>query len=142
MIMATTLERRTRILVAKPGLDVHDRGALLLCKAFKDAGMEVIYTGLWQTSEKIAAAAIEEDVDAIAISLLDGQPVPIFGWILEELKKKGVDDICVFGGGTAITDRVKPELEEMGVAGLHGPGTPLNIIVDSVTETLAKRKKS
>jgi len=140
--MTDTIERKMRILVAKPGLDIHDRGALLLCKAFKDAGMEVIYSGLWQTAENIAAAAVEEDVNAIAISMLDGQPVPIFSGVFEELKKKGVEDICVFGGGTAITDGIRPKLEEMGVAGLHGPATPLAVIVKSVAETIGKIGKS
>ena len=136
----TQVDKRTRILVAKPGLDVHDRGALLLCKAFRDAGMEVIYTGLWQTFEKIAKAAIEEDVDAIAISLLDGQPLPIFKKIIEELKKNGGEDICLIGGGTAITDNMKPQLKEMGVEGLYGPGTPLKEIVDGVTELIQNSK--
>ena len=139
--MAATVERKRRILVAKPGLDVHDRGALLLCKAFRDAGMEVIYSGLWQTANKIAAAAVEEDVDAVAISLLDGQPVPIFSEISEELRKRGGGDICIFGGGTAITDKMKPKLEEIGVAGLQGPGTPLAVIVKSVTEVIEERRK-
>lgn len=138
--MIDTVKQRTRILVAKPGLDVHDRGALLLCKAFKDAGMEVIYTGLWQTTEKIAAAAIEEDVDAVAISLVDGQPIPIFTRILAELKRRDGENICVFGGGTAIIDQVRPELRKMGVGALHGPGTPLKVIVKCVTETIAKKK--
>jgi len=140
--MTTHVERKTRILVAKPGLDIHDRGALLLCKAFRDAGMEVIYSGLWQTPEKIAAAAIEEDVDAVAISLLDGQPVPIFRSILEELKKKGGEDIRVVGGGTAITDRLRPQLEEMGIGGLKGPGTPISVVVESVTSFLKAKRKS
>ena len=129
-------ERRIRILVAKPGLDVHDRGALLLCKAFRDRGLEVIYTGLWQTAEKIAVASIEEDVDAIAISLLDGQPLPIFVSILEELKKRGVENICVIGGGTAITDKIKSQLENIGITGLYGPGTPLQVIVNHVVEVV------
>ncbi|MDY6969775.1 MAG: cobalamin-dependent protein [Spirochaetota bacterium] len=136
----TQLDKRTRILVAKPGLDVHDRGAILLCKAFRDAGMEVIYTGLWQTFEKIAKAAIEEDVDAIAVSLLDGQPLPIFKNIIEELKKNGGENICLIGGGTAITDNMKPQLKEMGVLGLYGPGTPLNVIVDGVTKLIENSK--
>ena len=138
--METTVKKRTRILVAKPGLDIHDRGALLLCKAFTDAGMEVIYTGLWQTPEKISAAAIEEDADAIAISLLDGQPLPIFRRIFSELKKKGGDGICVIGGGTAITDQIKPELKKMGVACLHGPGTRLKTIVDSVVKAIEESR--
>ena len=139
--MTATVEPRIRILVAKPGLDIHDRGALLLCKAFRDAGMEVIYIGLWQTAETIATAALEEDVDAIAISLLDGQPLPIFSSIFEELKKRRLEDICVFGGGTAITDKLKPKLEEMGVEGLQGPGTPLDMIVNNVSEVIEKRRK-
>ena len=140
--MTDSVERKIRILVAKPGLDIHDRGFLLLCKAFRDAGMEVIATGLWQTAEKIAAAALEEDVDAIAISLLDGQPVPIFGEIFEVLKKKGLEDLCVFGGGIAVSGKMKPKLKEMGVAGLHGPGTPIDVIVRDVTEVIEERRKS
>jgi methylmalonyl-CoA mutase C-terminal domain/subunit len=131
-----------RILVAKPGIDVHDRGALLLCQAFRDAGMEVIYTGLWQTPEMIAAAAVQEDVDAIAVSMLDGQPVYIFGRLIDELKKIGGDDICVIGGGTAITaqDGIIPQLEKMGVTGLYGPGTRLKTIVDHVIEEVRKKR--
>lgn len=140
--MTAPVELQFRILVAKPGLDIHDRGALLLCKAFRDAGMEVIYSGLWQTPEMIATAATEEDVDAVAISLLDGQPITIFSGILEELKRTGREDICVFGGGTAITDKMKPKLEEMGIRGLHGPGTPLEVIVNYVVEHLTKKNKS
>ena len=141
--MATQVEPKTRILVAKPGLDVHDRGALLLCKVFRDAGMEVIYTGLWQTAEMIATSAIQEDVDAIAISLIDGQPVPIFASILEELKKKGGNKICVIGGGTAITadPRATPQLEKMGISGLYGPGTPLEVIVEHVIEVVERKRK-
>ncbi|MDY6835100.1 MAG: cobalamin-dependent protein [Chloroflexota bacterium] len=140
--MTTDVERKTRILVAKPGLDIHDRGALLLCKAFRDAGMEVIYSGLWQTPEKIAAAAIEEDVDAIAISLLDGQPVPIFKSILQELERKGGSSIRVVGGGTAITDKLRPQLEEMGIGGLQGPGTPIDVVVESVIGFLKTNRQS
>ena len=134
-------ERRIRVLVAKPGLDIHDRGALLLCKAFRDRGLEVIYTGLWQTAEMMAATSIEEDVDAIAVSLLDGQPLPIFTKILEELRKRGGEDICVIGGGTAITDKMKSQLENIGVTGLYGPGTPLEVIVDHVVEVVKKRRE-
>ena len=141
--MANKVEPRIRILVAKPGLDVHDRGALLLCKAFRNAGMEVIYTGLWQTAKMIATSAVQEDVDAIAVRLVDGQPVPIFAEILEELKKRGGDRIVVIGGGTAITadERLKPQLEEMGITGLYGPATPLGVIVQHVAEVTEKRRK-
>jgi methylmalonyl-CoA mutase C-terminal domain/subunit len=140
--MANKVEPRIRILVAKPGLDVHDRGALLLCKAFRNAGMEVIYTGLWQTAKMIATSAVQEDVDAIAVSLIDGQPVPIFAEILEELNKRGGDRIVVIGGGTAITadERLKPQLEEMGITGLYGPGIPLGVIVQHVAEVTKKRR--
>jgi methylmalonyl-CoA mutase C-terminal domain/subunit len=140
--MATQVKPRIRILVAKPGIDIHDRGALLLCQAFRNAGMEVVYTGLWQTTEMIAATAVQEDVDAIAVSLVDGEPVPIFSRILAELKKRGGENICVVGGGTAITadKKVKPQLEKMGVTGLYGPGTPLEVIVAHVTKVV-KRKK-
>ena len=143
MTMTDIVERRTRVLVAKPGLDIHDRGALLLCKAFRDVGMEVIYTGLWQTAEMIAAAAIEEDADAIAISLLDGQPVLIFNEIMEELRKRGGGDICVIGGGTAIidTDEIKLQLENIGVTGLYGPGTSLGVIVNHVVEMVKRKRK-
>jgi methylmalonyl-CoA mutase C-terminal domain/subunit len=133
-----------RILVAKPGIDVHDRGALLLCKAFTDAGMEVIYTGLWQTPETIAAAATQEDVDAIAVSMLDGQPLYVFGRLMDELKKIGGDNICVIGGGTAITaqEGIIPRLEKIGVSGLYGPGTPLKTIVNHVVEVARMRRST
>jgi len=129
----TISEKKIRILVAKPGIDIHDRAALVLSQAFRDAGMEAIYTGLYQSPEMIISAAIQEDVDGIAVSLLDGQPLYIFAEIMKELKKRGAENIFVVGGG-CIEDRFKPQLEEMGVSGLYGPGTPLKVIVDHVIE--------
>ena len=136
----TISQDKIRILVAKPGIDIHDRGALVLTQAFRDAGMEAIYTGLYQSPEMIVSAAIQEDVDGIAVSLLDGQPLYVFSEIMKEIKKKGAEGIFVVGGG-CIEDRFKSQLERMGVSGLHGAGTPLNVIVDHVTEK-AKAKKS
>ncbi len=129
----TIPEKKIRILVAKPGIDIHDRAALVLSQAFRDAGMEAIYTGLYQSPEMIVSAAIQEDVDGIAVSLLDGQPLYIFAEIMKELKKREGESIFVVGGG-CIEDRFKPQLERMGISGLYGPGTPLKVIVDHVID--------
>ncbi len=142
-------EKRIRILVAKPGLDGHDRGALVLCRAFRDAGMEVIYSGLLPTPEQVAQMAIDEDVDVVALSLLNGAHMTAFPKVIEFLKKKGGSDIAVVGGGI-IPDEDKPKLERMGIIGNFGPGTSLNTIIDYVRNvvrrkrsgTLSKSKKS
>src|SRR5208283_1032069 len=119
--------KKIRILVAKPGLDGHDRGVLVLCRAFRDAGMEVIYSGLLPTPEQVAQMAIDEDVDVVALSLLNGAHMTAFPKVIEFLRKKGGSDIAVVGGGI-IPDEDKPKLERMGIIGNFGPGTSLNAI--------------
>ncbi len=120
--------RPLRILVAKPGLDGHDRGAKVIARALRDAGMEVIYTGLHQTPEMIAEAAIQEDVDAIGLSLLSGAHLTLFPAVLDELRRRGGGDIPVFGGGI-IPDDDRPELERAGVAAIFTPGATTQEIV-------------
>lgn len=120
--------RKIRILIAKPGLDGHDRGAKVVARALRDAGMEVIYTGLRQTPEQIVRAAIQEDVDAVGISVLSGAHMHLFQRIIELLKEAGAEDIPVFGGGI-IPDQDIPELKKMGVMEVFQPGaTTVEII--------------
>jgi methylmalonyl-CoA mutase C-terminal domain/subunit len=114
-------ERKIRVLIAKPGLDGHDRGAKVIARAFRDAGFEVIYTGLRQTPEMIVSAAIQEDVDAIGMSCLSGAHMHLFPKVMELLKARGVDDILVFGGGT-IPDEDIPKLKACGLAEVYTPG--------------------
>ena len=128
--------KHPRILIAKPGLDGHDRGAKVIVRALRDAGFEVIYTGIRQTPEMIAAAAMQEDVDAVGLSLLSGAHLTLFPAICKELKKKGLKDVLVFGGGI-IPDEDIPVLKKAGVDGVFGPGTPLQAIVDYLNEKLA-----
>ncbi|MGI9528669.1 MAG: cobalamin B12-binding domain-containing protein [Acidimicrobiia bacterium] len=117
----------TRILIAKPGLDGHDRGAKVVARALRDAGCEVIYTGLHQTPEHIADAAIQEDVDGVGLSALSGAHLTLFPSVVEELKARGAGDIVVFGGGI-IPESDIPALEEAGIAHIFGPGTSLETI--------------
>src|SRR3954454_21743355 len=114
---------RLRIVIAKPGLDGHDRGAKVIARALRDAGMEVVYTGLHQTPEQIVQTVIQEDADAVGISVLSGAHMTLFGRILELMKAQQVDDVVVFGGGI-IPDPDIPELEKAGVAKIFTPGTP------------------
>ena len=118
-----------RVLVAKPGLDGHDRGAKVVARALRDAGVEVIYTGLHQTPEQIVEAAIQEDVDAIGLSCLSGAHMTLFKTVMDILKEKGIDDIVVTCGGI-IPDEDVAKLKEMGIAAVFGPGTRLQTIVD------------
>ena len=120
---------KLRVLVAKPGLDGHDRGAKVVARALRDAGVEVIYTGLHQTPEQIVEAAIQEDVDAIGMSCLSGAHMTLFKTVMDILKEKGIDDIVVTCGGI-IPDEDVIKLKEMGIAAVFGPGTPLRDIVD------------
>jgi len=131
------MEKRFRILVAKPGLDGHDRGAKVVARALRDAGFEVIYTGLHQTPEMIVETAIQEDVDAIGLSILSGAHMTLFPRVLELLKEKGASDILLFGGGI-IPEDDKKELEKMGIGRLFGPGTPTQDIVDYLKKSLKK----
>ena len=122
---------KIRVVIAKPGLDGHDRGAKVVARALRDAGMEVIYTGLHQSPQDIVNIAIQEDVNAIGLSILSGAHNVLFEKVVELLKKNSMDDILVFGGGI-IPDEDKKNLEAMGVNAIFGPGTPLDEIVDYV----------
>src|SRR3954468_16306033 len=122
---------RIRVLVAKPGLDGHDRGAKVIVRALRDAGMEVIYTGIRQTPEMIAAAAVQEDVDVVGLSILSGAHMALFPRIIELLKQGGMDDVVLLAGGIFPQDDI-PKMREMGIEGIFGPGTPLSEIVDFI----------
>jgi methylmalonyl-CoA mutase, C-terminal domain len=126
-----------RVVIAKPGLDGHDRGAKVVARALRDAGVEVIYTGLHQTPEQIVAAALQEDADAIGLSVLSGAHMTQFARVLELLKERDATDIVVFGGGI-IPDEDIAELERMGVARIFTPGAPTTDIVDWVHGTLGQ----
>ena len=126
-----------RVIIAKPGLDGHDRGAKVVARALRDAGIEVIYTGLHQSAEQIVAAAIQEDADAIGLSILSGAHMTQFARVLELLAERGASDIVVFGGGI-VPDADIAELERMGVARIFTPGAPTQEIVDWVKATLAR----
>jgi methylmalonyl-CoA mutase, C-terminal domain len=134
-------ENKIRVLVAKPGLDGHDRGAKVIASAFRDAGFEVIYTGLHQTPEMIANAAVQEDVDVVALSILSGAHMTLFPRILEMLRAEGMDDILVIGGGI-MPDEDIAALEAQGVGKLFGPGTPTMAPIEFVREYFAKRESS
>ena len=135
-----TATRRIKILVAKLGLDGHDRGALVLCRAFRDSGMEVIYSGLFATPDRIAQIAEDEDVDAIALSLLNGAHGTLFPRVVKALKKKGIEDVLVVGGGV-IPEQDKGALEKAGINGVFGPGTPLSNVIDHITTQVSKLRK-
>jgi len=128
-------DRKIRILVAKPGLDGHDRGAKVVARALRDAGFEVIYTGLHQTPDMIASAAVQEDVDAVGLSIMSGAHNTLFPAVIEALKAKNAGDIIVFGGGIIPDDDVR-RLKEAGVKGVFTPGTPLKAIIDWVGENV------
>src|SRR5262244_3134948 len=123
--------RKTRVIIAKPGLDGHDRGAKVIARALRDAGMEVIYTGLRQTPEMIAAAALQEDADVIGLSILSGAHNHIAPRLMELLRQKGLDDVLVVIGGI-IPDVDIPKLREIGVKGVFLPGTPMQEIIDFI----------
>ncbi|HUG16027.1 MAG TPA: cobalamin B12-binding domain-containing protein [Thermomicrobiales bacterium] len=130
------VETRTtpiRVLIAKPGLDGHDRGAKVMARALRDAGMEVIYTGLFQTPEMIARAAIDEDVDVIGLSILSGAHLALFPKIFAQLRAAGLDDVLVVAGGTIPSEDVDP-LKALGVAAVFGPGTPMETAVRFIRE--------
>ncbi len=133
------MDKKIRVLIGKPGLDGHDRGAKVVAAALRDAGMEVIYTGLHQTCEAIVEAAIQEDVDVIGLSILSGAHMTIFPKILKLLKEKKAD-IPVIGGGIIPLDDMK-KLEKMGVKKLFGPGTPTSEIVDWINNNVKKEVK-
>lgn len=132
--------RSIKILVAKLGLDGHDRGALVLCRAFRDAGMEVIYSGLFATPDRISQIAEDEDVDAIALSLLNGAHNTLFPRVVNALQKKGIKDVLVVGGGV-IPEEDREGLVKAGVSGVFGPGTPLTLIIEHITSGVSKLRK-
>ncbi|CUH93980.1 hypothetical protein P22_0042 [Propionispora sp. 2/2-37] len=129
------MEKRVRVLVAKPGLDGHDRGAKVVARALRDAGFEVIYTGLRQTPEQIAEAALQEDVNVVALSLLSGAHTHLFPKVVSLLREKGMDDVLVLGGGV-IPDADIPALKEAGIAEVFTPGTATKNIVDFINSEL------
>jgi methylmalonyl-CoA mutase C-terminal domain/subunit len=131
--------RKVRILIAKPGLDGHDRGAKIIARGFRDAGFEVIYTGLHQTPEQIVAAAIQEDVDGVGLSILSGAHDYIFPEVIKLLKEKGAEDIVVFGGGIVPEDDIS-HLNQAGVKAIFTPGTPIEGAVNWVRENIKPRK--
>jgi methylmalonyl-CoA mutase C-terminal domain/subunit len=132
-------ERKIRIMVAKPGLDGHDRGAKIIARGFRDAGFEVIYTGLHQTPEQIVAAAIQEDVDAIGLSSLAGAHDYLFPRVVELLKEKAADDIAVFGGGIIPEEEIA-ELKTAGIREIFTPGTPIEEAVNWVRQNIRPKR--
>lgn len=126
-------ERKIRVLVAKPGLDGHDRGAKVIARALRDAGMEVIYTGLRQTPEQIVSAVVQEDVDALLMSILSGAHDYLFPRVMDLLRERGVKDLLVLGGGV-IPEEDVPALKALGIADIFGPGTSTEKIVEYVHE--------
>lgn len=131
--MSNSSERPIRVLIAKPGLDGHDRGAKVMARALRDAGFEVIYTGLFQTPEMIANAALQEDVDVIGLSILSGAHLDIFPRIMAELKARDMEDVLVVAGGT-IPDVDHQELQDLGIAAIFGPGTRMQTAVEFIRD--------
>ena len=127
-----------KVLIAKPGLDGHDRGAKVIAHALRDAGMQVVYTGIRQTPQMILESALHEDVDVIGLSILSGAHMELFPQILEGLHERGMGSVVVFAGGI-IPEADRPALEEMGVRAIFGPGTPTSEIVDAVRAATAER---
>jgi len=130
--------RKIRVLIAKPGLDSHDRGAKVVARALRDAGMEVIYTGLRQTPEQIAETALQEDVDVIGLSILSGAHKTLFPRIMELLRQKDLTDIMVFAGGI-IPKEDTPQLKKLGIKEIFGPGTPTETIIRYVFDNAPER---
>jgi len=135
------MSSKIRVVIAKPGLDGHDRGAKVIARALRDAGMEVIYTGLRQTPEQIVAAALQEDADVIGLSILSGAHMHICPRIMELLKEKGLDDVLVVVGGI-IPDLDIPRLREIGITGVFLPGTPMQDIIDFISRNSRSRAGS
>ena len=135
---APSTTQKIRVVVAKPGLDGHDRGAKIIARALRDAGMEVIYTGLHQTPEQIVETVIQEDADAVGLSILSGAHMTLVPRIVELLREQGVDDVLLTVGGTIPADDI-PELKELGVAEVFGPGTTTQAIVDFISGAVAER---
>ena len=132
------MNRPIRVLIAKPGLDGHDRGAKVIARALRDAGMEVIYTGLRQTPEQIVAAAVQEDVDVVAMSLLSGAHNYLFPRVAELLKEQGVDDVLVIGGGVIPNEDIQG-LKDAGISEIFTPGTPTSLTIDFIKNNLKRQ---
>jgi methylmalonyl-CoA mutase C-terminal domain/subunit len=130
-------EKRIRVLIAKPGLDLHDRGAKVLVRVLRDSGMEVIYTGIRQTPEQIVETALQEDVDVIGLSLLTGAHMTLFPKVTKLLKEKGINDVLIIGGGIIPDEDIQP-LKAAGIAEIFGPGTPLESIVKYIKENVRR----
>jgi methylmalonyl-CoA mutase, C-terminal domain len=137
--VASSPHRKIRILVAKPGLDGHDRGVLVLARVFRDAGMEVIYSGLLPTPEQVAQMAVDEDVDVVALSLLNGAHMTAFPRVRRVLDQKGGRDIIVVGGGI-IPNEDKPKLLKLGITGLYGPGTSMDEIIGHIRDRVRRER--
>ncbi len=135
------MEQKIRVLIAKPGLDGHDRGAKVVARALRDAGMEVIYTGLRQTPEMIAEAAVQEDVDVVGLSILSGAHMTVLPRVLELLQEKGASDILLTGGGI-IPSKDAEELSRLGVGRLFGPGATTQEIVRYIREEVARKRRA
>ncbi|UCC60064.1 MAG: cobalamin B12-binding domain-containing protein [Dehalococcoidia bacterium] len=134
-------KERIRVIVAKPGLDGHDRGAKVVARALRDNGMEVIYTGLRQTPDMIAQSALQEDADVVGVSILSGAHLELFPVILEKLREKGLGNTVVLAGGI-IPEEDHPALRKMGREGIFGPGTPTNEIAEFIRKAVAEKKAS
>ena len=134
------MDRKIRIVMAKPGLDGHDRGIKVLASAYRDAGMEVIYLGLRQTPEMIVSAALQEDADVIALSVLSGAHMTVFPKVMDLMKKNEIDDVLLTGGGI-ISDKDKMSLAALGVGQLFGPGTPVQDTVDYIINWVQKNRR-
>ena len=135
-----TASRPIRVLIAKPGLDGHDRGAKVVAAALRDAGMEVIYTGLHQTPEMIAIAAIQEDVDVVGLSILSGAHMTLFPRVLDLLREQGRDDVLITGGGILPKEDIE-ELQRLGIGKLFGPGTATTDLIDYIKEWFVERER-
>jgi len=131
------MEKKIRVIIAKPGLDGHDRGAKIVARALRDAGMEVIYTGLHQTADMIVEAAIQEDVDAVGLSLLSGAHMTLFVDVARLLKKKGMSDVLIVCGGI-IPEHDVPKLKKEGISGVFGPGTHCDEIVEFIKKNVKR----
>jgi methylmalonyl-CoA mutase C-terminal domain/subunit len=135
------MQRRYRVVVAKPGLDGHDRGVKIIARALRDAGFEVIYTGLFQTPEQVAETVLQEDADAVGLSVLSGAHMTLFPRVVDELVGRGLDDVVVFGGGI-VPDKDISVLTEKGVAAIFTPGSPMETITRWLESTLDEREAS
>jgi methylmalonyl-CoA mutase C-terminal domain/subunit len=140
-VIAADMSQKIRVVIAKPGLDGHDRGAKVIARALRDAGMEVIYTGLRQTPDQIVGAALQEDADVIGLSILSGAHMHICPRVMELLKEKGLTDVLVVIGGI-IPDVDVPKLQAMGIGGIFLPGTPMQDIVDHITKHVRSRQEA